>query len=86
MVHVRGGHTGVIIITTPQKILSIVLGAGQLQLLILAGFHSISYNKKNYKLNFSIHYATLREIQTYWQVYFFVYFKGSVSGVPQCPP
>ena len=40
------GHTGVIIITTPQKILSIVLGAGQLQLLILAGFHSISYKKK----------------------------------------
>ena len=46
-------HTGVIIITTPQKIISIVLGAGQLQLLISAGFHSISYNKK-YKLNFCI--------------------------------
>ena len=31
-------HTGVIIITTPQKITLIVLGAGQLQLLILADF------------------------------------------------
>ena len=43
---VKAIHTGVIIITIPQKIISIVLGAGQLQLLISAGFHSISYNKK----------------------------------------
>ena len=46
-------------------------------------FHII---KNKYKLNFSIPNATQREIQTYWQVYFFIYFKGSVSGVPQCPP
>ena len=42
--------------------------------------------KKKIKLNFSLHYATLRDIQTYWQVYFSIYSKGSVSGTPQYPP
>ena len=42
----RGRWRHYYIIATPQKIISIVLGAGQLQLLISAGFHSISYNKK----------------------------------------